>query len=80
MKCSSCQTDNKDDVKSCRKCGAAFQIDPVWKPTWQWHLKVLGTIYAILIVAYFGISAFLKKLPPPYGMRDIPKEITPWMK
>jgi len=80
MKCLVCQTDNKDGIKNCRKCGVDMNLPPVWKPTWSWHLKTLGIIYGILIVAYFGITAFLSRLPAPYGLREIPKEITPWLK
>lgn len=54
--------------------------EPTWKPTWKWHLKVLAGIYIGLGVVYFAISAFLNRVPPPYHMREIPKELTPWMK
>ena len=80
MICVVCQTDNKDTSKTCRKCGSDLQIAPLWKPTWQWHGRVLATIYVILAVAYFAISAFLSKIPEPYRMRKIPKEVTPWIK
>jgi hypothetical protein len=80
MKCSFCQTENKDGTKYCRKCGVDLVTDPLWKPTWIWHVKVLGVIYVVLIVAYFAISQFLKRVPEPYRMRDVPKDITPWLK
>lgn len=80
MKCLVCQTDNKDGIKNCRKCGVDLNLSPMWKPTWAWHAKVLGVIYSLLVVAYFVISAFLSRLPAPYGLREIPKEITPWLK
>jgi hypothetical protein len=51
-----------------------------WRPTWKWHLKLLAGIYLALIVVYVGVSALLSRLPPPYGLRSIPKEITPWLK
>jgi len=80
MKCIVCQTDNKDGAKVCRKCGVDMQLAPLWRPSWKWHLKVLGTIYVVLIAAYFGISQFLSRIPPPYRMREVPKDITPWLK
>jgi len=80
MKCVACQTDNKDDAKVCRKCGLDLKPPSLWRPTWGWHLRVLGVIYGILIVAYFCISYFLGKVvPEPYRMRTIPKEVTPWL-
>ena len=80
MKCLVCQTDNKDGIKNCRKCGVDLSLEPMWKPDWKWHAKVLGVIYSVLLVAYFVITAFLNRLPAPYGLREIPKEITPWLK
>jgi len=80
MKCVICQTENKDGSKSCRKCGTDLQLEPMWRPTWKWHLKVLAAIYVVLISVYFVISAFLKKVPPPYRMRDVPMDVTPWLK
>lgn len=50
-----------------------------WVPDVRWHLKVLGGIYLFLIVVYFGLTAFLSRLPAPYGLRDIPAEMTPWL-
>ena len=79
MKCLVCQTDNKDNIKNCRKCGADLAIEPLWRPTWSWHLRVLGVIYVCLIGVYFAISAFLSRIPAPYRLREIPKEITPWL-
>ena len=80
MICTVCQTDNKDVAKSCRKCGADLQIAPLWKPSWRWHGRVLAAIYVLLTIAYFAISTFLSKVPEPYRMRKIPKEVTPWIK
>lgn len=80
MKCLACQTDNKDQSKACRKCGADLSVKPLWRPTLKWHLKVLGCIYVVLIVAYFAISKFLSSVPPPYRLREVPKELTPWLK
>jgi len=53
---------------------------PFWKPDWRWHLKTLGLVYAALVVVYFVLSNFLAKVPEPHRMRDIPKEMTPWLK
>ena len=79
MICVVCQTDNKDTNKTCRKCGVDLSTPPLWRPTWKWHARVLAGIYVVLTVAYFAISTFLSRLPPPYRLRQIPKEITPWM-
>jgi hypothetical protein len=75
MKCPSCNVDNKDTARNCKKCGMAFDVEPIWSPTWQWHAKSLGIIYACLIIAYFLLNIFLK----PY-LRQIPMEVTPWLK
>lgn len=48
--------------------------DKVWLPSLQWLIKVLIIIYVVIIVIFFVTNYFLK----PY-MRDIPKEITPWL-
>jgi hypothetical protein len=80
MKCIVCQTENKEGVKACRKCGVDMQLAPLWTPTWRWHAKVLGAIYVSLIVAYFAISQFLSRIPEPYKMRDVPQDVTPWLK
>ena len=48
--------------------------DKVWLPDLRWLLKVLIIVYVISIVGFFVANYFLK----PY-MRDIPKEITPWL-
>lgn len=75
MKCPTCKSENKDNVKSCKKCGTLLNVQSMWAPTWQWHAKALGIIYAALIVLYFGLNWFLA----PY-LRDIPPEVTPWLK
>ena len=54
--------------------------DAPWRPDWKWHAKVLGGIYMFLIVAYFALNALLSRLPPPYGLRHIPQDLTPWLK
>jgi hypothetical protein len=74
MKCPSCQVDNKDGAKSCRKCGMNLQLPPLWQPTWAWHRKTLGIIYVVLIVVFFVARGWLK----PY-VRKLPPEITPWL-
>jgi hypothetical protein len=53
---------------------------PLWRPTWKWHLKVLTAIYIGLTAAYFAIDHFLARLPEPYRLRDVPPEMTPWLK
>lgn len=75
MKCPSCNFDNKETAKNCKKCGTVLNVVPMWSPTWQWHAKTLGIIYAALIVVYFLLNWFLR----PY-LRDIPPEVTPWLK
>jgi hypothetical protein len=75
VKCPACGIDNKENAKNCRKCGAVLNIQPMWSPTWEWHGKALAAIYAGLIVLFFALNWFLK----PY-MRQIPPEITPWLK
>ena len=74
MKCPACSVDNKETAKNCKKCGAVLNVLPMWSVTWQWHAKVLGTIYVALIVLFFVLDALLK----PY-MRNIPSEVTPWL-
>jgi hypothetical protein len=75
MKCPKCQTENKDGAKHCRKCSTAFTPVALWRPSWKWHATVLTVIYATLIVLFFVLNIVLK----PY-MRQIPKDITPWLK
>ena len=43
-------------------------------------MKTLGAIYAILAVFYLGVSLALKQLPRPYHLREIPIEMTPWLR
>ena len=74
MKCPKCQYDNKEGIKECKKCGFEFVQDALWKPTWKWHLKTLAVIYSVLIVLFFVLNIVLK----PY-LRQIPKDITPWL-
>lgn len=53
---------------------------PLWRPTWAWHAKTLAVIYLVLTIAYFAIDRFLSHLPEPYRLRDVPPEMTPWLK
>ncbi len=74
MKCPNCNIENKPEAKFCKKCGQSLIIQPVWKPTWIWHIKVLLVIYVVLILLFFLLNNLLK----PF-MRELPKEITPWL-
>lgn len=75
MKCPKCQIENKEGAKACRKCGTDLAQKPLWKPSWKWHGRTLVIIYAALIVIFLALNVVLK----PY-MRQIPKDITPWLK
>ena len=55
-------------------------MEPAWMPTMKWHLTALGIIYVCLTIAYFSISYLLSRVPPPYKLREVPKELTPWLK
>lgn len=33
----------------------------VWQPTWKWHLKILGIIYAFLGICYWIMKIILKR-------------------
>ena len=74
MKCQNCQIENKDGLKNCKKCNAPLIQIVLWKPSWKWHVSVIVAIYAVLLVAFFTLNIALK----PY-MRQIPKDITPWL-
>lgn len=52
----------------------------LWRPTWKWHLTVLGGIYLLLGIAFFAVDHFLSRLPEPYRLRAVPAEMTPWLK
>lgn len=80
MKCADCGQENKDTAKVCRKCQRDLHVPPAWFPDGKWHLKTLGAIYAGLIVFYLGVSFVLKQLPRPYHLREIPLEMTPWLR
>jgi hypothetical protein len=51
-----------------------LQLPPLWQPTWRWHLRTLGIIYAVIIVLFFVMKSLLK----PY-VRQLPPEVTPWL-
>ncbi|MBU2567846.1 MAG: zinc-ribbon domain-containing protein [Elusimicrobia bacterium] len=75
MRCPKCNADNKDDVKFCKKCGTPLVVKQTWKPTWKWHLKVLGIIYVVIIALFFLINWLLRDY-----IRELPTDITPWLK
>ncbi len=79
MKCPDCGYDNKEGARACKRCSRDLTLSPPWFPDFKWHLKTLGVIYAATIVFYFAVSAFLKTLPKPYDIRNIPLEMTPWL-
>jgi hypothetical protein len=79
VKCVGCGFENKENAKTCRKCGRDMAVPPAWQPDAAWHLKTLGAIYAALTLLYFGVTAVLSKLPRPYQLRNIPVEMTPWL-
>ncbi len=80
MKCPNCGQENRTALKFCKKCNADLTMPPAWFPDWKWHLKTLSWIYLTLIVAFFSLSYLLHKLPAPYDQREIPLEMTPWLK
>lgn len=44
------------------------------------HLKKLAFIYLALFLVFLALNYAANKLPAPYHKRDIPMEITPWLK
>ena len=79
MKCINCGQENKVIAKFCKKCGRDMTLPPVWFPDWKWHLRTLAVIYVSLIAVFFLLRFLLHKLPPPYHIREIPPEMTPWL-
>ena len=75
IECKNCGGMNKPDAKFCKKCGRELAEIIPWKPTWKWHLKVLIIIYVTLVAVFFLLNWLLA----PY-LRDIPKDITPWLR
>ena len=43
-------------------------------------LKILGIIYCLLAVVFTVLIYGLNKLERPYHKRQIPTELTPWLK
>lgn len=70
---------SQQSKKSKKAAAQEALISPPWFPDAKWHLRTLGVIYGVLIVAYFGISHALSRLPKPYHLRRIPMEMTPWL-
>jgi hypothetical protein len=58
----------------------AVPLGDAWRPSWMWHVKVLAGIYIFLTVFYFAVDHWLSRLPEPYRLRDVPMEMTPWLK
>ena len=44
------------------------------------YLKRLAFIYLALFLVFWALNYAANKLPSPYHKRDIPMEITPWLK
>jgi hypothetical protein len=80
MKCPNCANENKDTAKVCKKCGRDLSMPPAWFPDWKWHARTLAIIYACVTAAYFVVTFALRRLPAPYQIREIPAELTPWLK
>jgi hypothetical protein len=80
MKCQNCSQENKLNAKVCKKCGRDLAVPPSWFPDWRWHARTLGVIYAVLVAFYFVTTFALRQLPKPYHIRDIPEDLTPWLK
>ena len=45
-----------------------------WIPSLKWLLTCLGIIYIVIVLLFFLFNFLFKDY-----MRDIPKEITPWL-
>lgn len=59
---------------------SAVPVGDPWRPSWMWHLKALAGIYLFLTIFYFAVDHWLSHLPQPYRLRDVPMEMTPWLK
>lgn len=79
-RCLNCGQENKETAKLCRKCGKDLTVPPAWFPDAAWHAKTLVVIYGALGVFYLGVTFALKQLPKPYNLRQIPIEMTPWLR
>ncbi|MGM0569061.1 MAG: hypothetical protein ACQESB_07600 [Elusimicrobiota bacterium] len=58
MRCKSCKAYNKENRDVCKRCGKPLDAG-LWQPSWGWSLKVLGIIYAVLLVFYVGLRVVL---------------------
>ena len=79
MICPNCSLENKDAAQACKKCARDLTLPPAWFPDWKWHMRTLGTIYAVVTAGYFAVTFALRQLPEPYHLRRIPPELTPWL-
>jgi hypothetical protein len=70
----------KPAVTATRELTPPDTIMNFWRPDWKWHARTLLIIYVVLTAVFFGLSRFLSRIPEPHRMRDIPKEMTPWLK
>lgn len=70
----------KENKKVVDAPAPASPMGPSWRPTWKWHAKVLAAIYVFLAVFYVVVDRWLSRLPEPYRLRDVPQEMTPWLK
>ncbi len=43
-------------------------------------MKTLSWIYIILVTLFFVSNHYLHKLKPPYHLREVPVETTPWLR
>ncbi|MDR3306825.1 MAG: hypothetical protein LBS61_04070 [Endomicrobium sp.] len=48
--------------------------DVLWKPSYEWYLKIFAIVLGTLTVLFFTLNIVLK----PY-MRQINPELTPWL-
>lgn len=71
--------ENKSAAKQAKKNAPETPQEQPWFPDWRWHLKTLSIIYLLLIAGFFTTRHFLAKLEPPYNIRQLPSEMTPWL-
>jgi hypothetical protein len=77
--CPLCKAPLKPAATACGKCAAPV-TEGFWRPDRWWHLKALTGIFIFLGVVYTGLNWFLSRVSPPYRLREIPPELTPWLK
>lgn len=58
MKCPECRQMNKDEAKTCNKCGFELRMPML---TWKWHAKTLVIIYVVLAIFYILIRLLIKE-------------------